>query len=266
MGSPSANIAAPGRLQATDALDHRFDDPSAELLCQIISGLHGQRQLLPHRPACPRRFKGGDVHTDSGPRRWPLHRGVPGRRSTTPLPRRGRKRSGGVRGRCCLGLRAPWMAGDAGLGARGALLTGPAAAPQWRRLPRPVVLGEDTPPRPDHPALARRSRVDSLPDGRASNDGSVCRDHRQRERQNVRGEGRTGPRKRAEVFAHACCARAELVTSQAFRVASASRTIAASPCGRSDTGQLVEHAPTGVVGCRYSASRFRGLLSTSRPS
>jgi hypothetical protein len=29
----------PARLQATDALDHRFDDPSEELLGQIISGL-----------------------------------------------------------------------------------------------------------------------------------------------------------------------------------------------------------------------------------
>jgi len=40
MGSPSGNTAGPGRLQATDALDRRYDDPSAELLCQIISGLH----------------------------------------------------------------------------------------------------------------------------------------------------------------------------------------------------------------------------------
>ena len=32
-------IAASGRLVATDALDNRFDNPSEELLWQIISGL-----------------------------------------------------------------------------------------------------------------------------------------------------------------------------------------------------------------------------------
>jgi hypothetical protein len=39
MGSKSDDIAGPGRLQATDALDRLYDDPSAELLWQIISGL-----------------------------------------------------------------------------------------------------------------------------------------------------------------------------------------------------------------------------------
>jgi len=33
------DIAASGRLVATDALDHQFDNPSEELLWQIISGL-----------------------------------------------------------------------------------------------------------------------------------------------------------------------------------------------------------------------------------
>jgi hypothetical protein len=39
MGSRSDDIAGPSRLQATDALDRRYDDPSAELLWQVISGL-----------------------------------------------------------------------------------------------------------------------------------------------------------------------------------------------------------------------------------
>lgn len=39
MASPSDDIAGPGRLQATDALDRRYDDPSAERLWQVISGL-----------------------------------------------------------------------------------------------------------------------------------------------------------------------------------------------------------------------------------
>ena len=39
LSDPGHEIAASSRLVATDALDNRFDDPSEEMLWQVISGL-----------------------------------------------------------------------------------------------------------------------------------------------------------------------------------------------------------------------------------